>query len=183
MITANDLHSRVRLLEAPSEAELAQLAEALADCVAGGASVNFMHPFDAQRALAWWRKIAREVAGGERALFVANDTEGICGTVQLVLATPENQPHRAEVSKMLVHRRARRRGVGAALLRAAERHAQTLGRTVLVLDTASPDAERLYAREGWIRVGVVPNYAMLPAGGYCDTTYFYRALERAEHAA
>lgn len=183
MNAANEHRARVRRLEAPSESELAQLADVLTDCVAGGASVNFMHPFDARRALTWWRKIAREVAAGERALFVAHDAEGICGTVQLVLATPENQPHRAEVSKMLVHRRARRRGMGALLLRAAERHAQTLGRTVLVLDTASPDAERLYAREGWIRVGVVPNYAMLPAGGYCDTTYFYRALERAEHAA
>ena len=93
---------RVRRLDAPTEMELAQLAEVLADCVAGGASVNFMLPFGADRALAWWRRIARDVATGERVLLVADDAEGICGTVQLILATPENQPHRAEVSKMLV---------------------------------------------------------------------------------
>ncbi len=116
-------------------------------------------------------------------LLVADDAEGICGTVQLILATPENQPHRAEVSKMLVHRRARRRGVGAALLSVAEAEAHQRRRTVLVLDTANPDAERLYARLGWIRVGAIPNYALLPAGGYCDTTYFYRALEAAPATA
>jgi GNAT superfamily N-acetyltransferase len=166
----------VRRLDRPTDAERAQLAEVLVDCVRGGASVNFMLPFGTERALEWWRKVEGEVAAGERALFVAEDGEGICGTVQLLLATPENQPHRAEVSKMLVHRRARRRGVGAALLREAETFASHHGRSVLVLDTASPDAERLYSRAGWVRVGVIPDYALLPAGGYCATTFFYRAL-------
>ena len=96
--------------------------------------------------------------------------------MQLILDLPENQPHRADLSKMLVHRRARRRGVGAAILRAAEQVARELGKSLLVLDTASADAERLYARLGWVRVGVVPGYALLPQGGLCATTFFYRRL-------
>jgi GNAT superfamily N-acetyltransferase len=109
-------------------------------------------------------------------LLVAEDERGIVGTVQLVPAEPDNQPHRADVAKMLVHRRARRQGVGAALLEAAERSARTLGRTLLVLDTASADAERLYERRGWVRVGTVPGYALLPDGGLCDTVFYYREL-------
>jgi len=100
----------------------------------------------------------------------------VIGTVQLILHQPENQPHRADLSKMLVHRRARRRGVGAALLRAAEGAARECGKSLLVLDTASDDAERLYARLGWQRSGVIPGYALLPHGGLCDTTFFYRIL-------
>jgi len=101
----------------------------------------------------------------------------VIGTVQLILDQPENQPHRADLSKMLVHRRARRRGVGAALLRAAEDAARECGRSLLVLDTASDDAERLYARLGWQRCGVIPGYALLPHGGLCDSTFFYRILD------
>jgi ribosomal protein S18 acetylase RimI-like enzyme len=102
--------------------------------------------------------------------------------VQLVLALPENQPHRADVSKMLVHRRARRRGVGEALMRAAEAAAREQARTVLVLDTASDDARRLYERLGWIRVGDIPAYALLPDGTPCATTYYFRALAPADGA-
>ena len=98
------------------------------------------------------------------------------GTVQLVFAQFENQPHRADIAKMLVHRRARRLGIGAALLTAAERAALSAGKTLLVLDTASSGAERLYASLGWQRCGVIPGYALLPHGGLCDTTYFYRTL-------
>jgi GNAT superfamily N-acetyltransferase len=166
----------IERLERPTERQLVELAEVFSDCVAGGASVNFMHPFPPERALGWWRNVAAEVERGHRVLLAATDAQGICGTVQLLLNMPENQPHRAEVSKMLVHRRARRRGVGGALLKAAEREAASLGRSLLVLDTASADAERLYARHGWIRAGVIPNYALLPQGGFCDTTFFYRAL-------
>ena len=172
----SDAGIRVRQLENPSDDELAQLAEVLADCVAGGASVNFMLPFGPDRALVYWRTVACDVANGHRALLVVEDGLGICGTVQVVLAMPDNQPHRAEVSKMLVHRRARCRGMGAALLREAEVLAQACGRSLLVLDTASSEAERLYARGGWIRVGVIPNYALLPSGGFCDTTVFYREV-------
>ncbi len=167
----------VRRLDAPTESQLQSLAEVLIDCVEGGASVSFMHPLSPQRALAFWRGVAQAVERGERALLVAEDATGIVGTVQLVLAQPENQPHRAEVSKMLVHRRARRLGLGAALMAAAEHTARDGGKTLLVLDTASSDAERLYTRLGWRACGVIPGYALLPAGGLCATTFFYRQLE------
>ena len=112
-----------------------------------------------------------------RAVLVAEDELGICGTVQLGLAQPENQPHRADLAKMQVHRRARKHGLGAALLRAAEDTARSCGKTLLVLDAVTDgDAARLYARLGWVRVGDVPNFALYPDGGYCSTTYFYRDL-------
>jgi len=117
------------------------------------------------------------VERGARVLLVAEDATGIVGTVQVVLEQPENQPHRADISKMLVHRRARRRGIGTVLMSAAEDAARQHGKTVLVLDTASGDAERLYARLGWSLVGVIPDYALWPGGGFCDTTLFYRKLD------
>jgi GNAT superfamily N-acetyltransferase len=166
----------VRRLSAVTDAQIQGLAELLIDCVEGGASVSFMHPLSMARALDFWRQVAAGVARGERALLVADDVQGTVGTVQLVFGQPENQPHRADLSKMLVHRRARRRGLGAELLREAESVARDCGKTLLVLDTASGDAERLYARLGWQRCGVIPGYALLPHGGFCDTTYFYRAL-------
>jgi GNAT superfamily N-acetyltransferase len=168
----------VRVLHELGTQEIGGLADVLVDCVAGGASVSFMHPLSRAKALAFWQGVAADVARGARALLVAEDTLGIVGTVQLVLDLPENQPHRAELAKMIVHRRARRRGVGAALLCAAEDAARQHGRSLLVLDTASGDAERLYARQGWIRVGVVPDFALLPDGTTCDTTFFYRRLDR-----
>jgi GNAT superfamily N-acetyltransferase len=166
-----------RRLLALSDAEIEGLANVLIDCVEGGASVSFMHPLPRDRAVAFWRGVAQGVAAGERALLVADDAQGVCGTVQLVLDQPENQPHRADLSKMLVHRRARRQGLGAALLRAAETTARECGKTLLVLDTASEDAERLYERVGWERVGVIPGYALLPQGGLCGTTVYYRNLD------
>ena len=165
-----------RRLLALNDAEIDGLANVLIDCVEGGASVSFMHPLPRDRAVAFWRAVAQSVAAGERALLVADDAQGVCGTVQLVLDQPENQPHRADLSKMLVHRRARRQGLGAALLRAAEATARECGKTLLVLDTASDDAERLYERVGWQRVGVIPGYALLPQGGLCGTTVYYRNL-------
>jgi len=156
------------------------LADVLIDCVEGGASVSFMLPLARATALAFWRGIAQGVARGERALLVAldpDDDNRVIGTVQLLLALPQNQPHRADVAKMLVHRRARRRGVAGRLLAAAEDTARSEGRTVLVLDTATGgDAERLYARCGWQRVGVVPRYALMPDGADCATTFFYKQL-------
>jgi GNAT superfamily N-acetyltransferase len=159
-----------------TDSEVEDLASVLIDCVEGGASVSFMLPLTRERALAFWRQVALGVAAGERALLVAEDARGVCGTVQLVLDQPENQPHRAELSKMLVHRRARRQGLGAALMRAAEATARECGKTLLVLDTASDEAERLYERQGWVRVGVIPGYALLPQGGLCGTTVYYRDL-------
>ena len=167
---------RVRRLSTVDEAEIDGLSDVLIDCVEGGASVSFMHPLSRERAAAFWRRVAAGVVAGQRALLVAEDASGVCGTVQLVLEQPDNQPHRADLAKMLVHRRARRHGVGAALLRAAEEAAIDCGRTLLVLDTASADAERLYERAGWVRVGVIPGYALLPRGGFCPTTLFYRDL-------
>lgn len=167
----------VRVLSGPqAHAAVPGLTDVLLDCVAGGASVSFMAPLDRGTAEDFWRKVAAGVEQGERILLVAEDGEGILGTVQLVVGQPPNQPHRADLSKMLVHRRARRRGVGAALMQAAEDAGRAAGKTLLVLDTASPDAERLYARAGWVKVGVIPNYALWPEGGFCDTTYFYKAL-------
>ena len=160
-----------------ADAQIEALAEVLIDCVEGGASVSFMHPLSRERAVAFWSRVARGVAAGERALLVAEDEEGICGTVQLVLDLPENQPHRADLAKMLVHRRARRGGLGAALMRAAEAAARECGRTLLVLDAVTGgDAARLYERLGWVRVGDIPDYALFPQGGLCSTTVYYRNL-------
>jgi GNAT superfamily N-acetyltransferase len=167
----------IRALNSVNDAHIWQLADVLIDCVDGGASVSFMLPLTRDRALTFWQRVGEGVARGERALLVAEDAQGIVGTVQLVLDQPENQPHRAEVSKMLVHRRARRRGVGALLMQAVEQLARDHGKTLLVLDTSSPEAERLCARQGWTRAGVIPGFALLPGGEPCDTTYFYRVLD------
>lgn len=164
------------LTGAEAHAAVAGLTDVLLDCVAGGASVSFMAPLDRATAEGFWRNVVAGVEQGERILLVAEDGEGVLGTVQLVVGQPPNQPHRADLSKMLVHRRGRRRGVGAALMQGAEEAARAAGKTLLVLDTASPDAERLYTRAGWVKVGVIPNYALWPEGGFCDTTYFYKAL-------
>ena len=131
-------------LQTLTDAQVQGLSDVLIECVDGGASVNFMSPMSAAKASAFWHRVADGVARGERALLIAEDAGGIMGTVQLILDQPENQPHRADLSKMLVHPRARRRGLGAALLREAERLARELGKSLLVLDTASNDAERLY---------------------------------------
>jgi GNAT superfamily N-acetyltransferase len=169
----------VRRLTAVTDAQVQAFAALLIDCVEGGASVSFMLPLTQERAQAFWQRVARGVHNGERALLVAEDARGaIVGTVQLVLDQPENQPHRADVAKMLVHRSARRQGLGARLMRAAEDTARECGKTLLVLDTVTGgDAERLYARLGWQRVGSIPDYALWPQGGPCATTYFYRRVE------
>jgi GNAT superfamily N-acetyltransferase len=167
----------VRRLHAVDDAHIDGLARVLIDCVEGGASVSFMHPVSRERAVTFWRRVAHGVAAGERALLVAEDGQGLCGTVQLVFDLPENQPHRADLAKMLVHRRARRQGLGAALMRAAEATARDCGKTLLVLDAVTGgDAARLYERLGWTRVGDIPGYALMPWGGLCSTTVYYRNL-------
>ena len=167
---------RVSATEAASCVE--GLADVLLDCVAGGASVSFMWPLARDAALDFWRGVAQGVVRGERALLVAEDQAGrLVGTVQLILAQPENQPHRADVAKMLVHRDARRRGVAQRLMAAVDEIARAAGKTVLVLDTVTGgDAERLYQRAGWQRVGEVPKYALMPDGEFCSTTFYYRHL-------
>jgi GNAT superfamily N-acetyltransferase len=167
----------IRRLQALDDAQVEGLAELLIDCIDGDAGVSFLYPLSPDKAKAFWRHVGDGVAAGERALLVAEDGAGIVGTVQLVLAQPENQPHRADLAKMLVHRRARRRGLGAALLQEAEQTARDCGKTLLVLDTnEGSDAERLYARMGWVRVGTIPGYSVQPRGGLRGTTLFYRSL-------
>ncbi|GJG89140.1 N-acetyltransferase [Gemmatimonadetes bacterium T265] len=174
---ASTVVRRLTAVEARDRA--AALADVLLDCVAGGASVSFMAPLARETADAFWTGVASGVGAGDRILLVAEDraTGAVLGTVQVVFAWPENQPHRGDVAKMLVRRAARRRGVGARLMRAAEAAARDAGRTLLVLDTVTgSDAERLYARLGWTRVGVVPDYALWPDGRPCDATFFYKSL-------
>lgn len=159
----------------PEDAEA--LAEILLDCVEQGASVGFMHPLAREKALAFWQKVLNAADRSERIVLVAESGGAVVGTVQLVVAMPENQPHRADLAKMQVHSRARRRGIGEALLRAAEGEAREAGRTLLVLDTVTgSDASRLYERLGWQRSGDIPGYALLPRGGLCSTTVYYRIL-------
>jgi GNAT superfamily N-acetyltransferase len=167
----------IRRLTTPTDAEIVGLTEVLIDSVESGASVSFMAPLSHEKATAFWRGVGEAAAKGECALLVAEDEEGISGTVHLNFALPENQPHRAEVAKMLVHRRARGAGVGAALLVAAEATAKESGKTLLVLDTVTNEAaERLYTRGGWTRVGVIPSYALYPDGVACAATIFYKKL-------
>lgn len=167
-----------RLDAAQAAASVEALADLLSDCVEGGASVSFMWPLPRERALAFWRGVADGVARGERVLLVAEDAAGtIVGTVQLVMAMPDNQPHRADVAKMLVMRRARRAGVAGQLMAALDEVARLEGKTVLVLDTVTGgDAERVYERAGWQRAGVVPKFALMPDGAFCATTFFYKHL-------
>ena len=163
-----------QLTLAEVDAAAPALAVLLLDCVAGGASIGFMDGITHAEAEAFWRGVARAADG--RVVFVAEDAEGLVGTVQMIPAGMPNQPHRFDIAKMQVHRRARRQGIGEALMRAAEAAALARGRTVGVLDTADATAARLYERCGWIKVGEIPAYALLPNGEPCATTYYYRQL-------
>jgi GNAT superfamily N-acetyltransferase len=174
----------IRRIGEPSERDLQGLCEVLSDCVAGGASVSFMLPLSPGKVAEFWRSSCVAAQRGERVVLAAeDDTLGIVGTVQVLLAQPENQPHRADVAKMLVHRSARRRGVGAALLVAAEQTALACGKTLLVLDTASAEAARLYARHGWQLCGEIPGYALWPDGRPCATQIFFKSLAPANATA
>jgi GNAT superfamily N-acetyltransferase len=161
---------------AAAKAAIDELAGVLVDCIAGGASVSFMLPYSRDDAVQFFGTVIASIARGETVLVAAKRDGRIVGSVQLGLDMPPNQPHRGDIKKLLVHRAARRHGIGAALMARAEDEARAHGRTLLVLDTASGDAERLYQRGGWQRVGVVPDYAMWPGGGFCDTTFFWKKL-------
>ena len=166
-----------RLAGTELRAQLDALADVLADCVAGGASVSYMAPFSNQQARAAFEAVAAEVEQGRRLVLAAFAEGRLVGTVQVILALPPNQPHRGEIAKLLVHRSARKRGVAQRLMEHAESEARAEGKTLLVLDTVTgDDAERLYARLGWTRVGVIPRYALYPNGRPCDTTIFWKAL-------
>lgn len=172
-------HAILVLTPEQARARLDALAELLIDAVEGGASVNFVRPMTPAKAVMWWEGALASHARGERLILTAEARGRLDGTVQLVPAPQENQPHRADIAKMLVHRRARRQGLGTALLHAAEAEARRLGRTLLTLDTeADSDGERLYARMGWIRFGQVPGYATRADGSRREAaTFFYRMLE------
>ena len=171
---------RIQAVQRFGEREIQGLSDVLIDCVEGGASVSFMLPMTRAKAEAFWRGAAASVARAERVVLAAYDAaDAIVGTVTVIWAQPENQPHRGDVAKMLVHRSARGSGVGAALLAAAEASARSAGKTLLVLDTVTGStAERLYARHGWQRCGEIPDYALWPDGRPCSTTVFYKLLHR-----
>lgn len=164
---------------APSETAraLPALAEVLSDCVEGGASVGFMSPHTPQDAMPYWESVADAVAEGNSVLIVAEKGDDILGTVQLGIGMMPNQPHRADLKKLLVHRKARGLGLSRLLMDAAEAEAAKHGRHILVLDTATGSpAETIYEKFGWQRVGVIPQYALMPDGSYCGSTFFYKAL-------
>lgn len=166
-----------RLTAAQGRENLGALAGVLVDCVEGGASVSFMAPFSKQDAENFFAKIVGEVEKGDRILLAAFSDSSLVGTVQIVTATPPNQPHRADIAKLLVMRSARGQGVATLLMQRAEEFARAANKTLLVLDTVTGgDGERLYTRLGWTRVGVIPNYALFPDGGWCDTTIFWKQL-------
>lgn len=159
-------------------AHLDPLCDILENSVNGGASVSFMLPFGRDKSLEFWRKVARSVADNERVVLGAFDEYGqLQGTVQLVIDQPENQPHRADVSKLLVHERARRQGIARLLMRELDRVATVHGKNVLVLDTATGSgAETFYTHCGWQKVGTIPRYALMPDGEMSGTTLFYKFL-------
>ena len=167
-------------LDAPvGDSALDQLADVLVDCVEGGASVSFMSPFSRQQALIFFRKVSGSVVSGDTVLLAARLDGRIVGTVQLGLDMPPNQPHRADIKKLLVHRSFRGHGVGAALMAQVEEEARRRGRWLLVLDTVPDEnGHRLYLREGWTQTGLVPNYALFPDGRLCDTAIMWKRLDR-----
>jgi GNAT superfamily N-acetyltransferase len=166
-----------RLTSAELHEHLDGLAGVLFDCVAGGASVSYMAPFSHEDARGVFEAFAAEAEQGRRLILAAFADGDLVGTVQVILALPPNQPHRAEIAKLLVHRSARRRGIAQLLMERAEAEARAEGKTLLVLDTVTGDAaEHLYERMGWTRVGVIPGYALYPDGRPCDTTVFWKSL-------
>ncbi len=178
MVDADDLEIR-RLDSASVREQLDALAGVLEDCVAGGASVGYMAPFSHADARGEFEAFAAEVEQGRRLLLAAFAGGDLVGTAQVILGLPPNQPHRGEIARVLVHRSARRRGIAERLMEHAEAEARAEGKTLLVLDAVTgDDAERLYARLGWTKVGVIPGYALYPDGRPCDTTYFWKSLEQ-----
>jgi len=168
----------IRLLdESETRARMGELAEVLADCVAGGASIGFMAPYGPADALPFWGVVAAAVGEGATLLFAAEREGRIVGTVQVGIRQMPNQPHRADVKKLLVMESERGRGLARALMTAAETEAARHGKTLLVLDTATGSpAETIYERLGWQRAGVIPDYALYPDGRFCATTLFYKRI-------
>jgi ribosomal protein S18 acetylase RimI-like enzyme len=166
-----------RLASGDIHEQLDALARVLVDCVVGGASVSYLTPFSHKDARGAFEAVVAEVEQGHRLLLAAFANGDLVGTVQVILALPPNQPHRAEIAKLLVHRSARRRGIAQLLMERAEAEARAEGKTLLVLDAVTGDnAERLYERLGWTKVGVIPGYALYPDRRPCDTTIFWKSL-------
>lgn len=159
-------------------AHIDALADILENCVNGGASVSFMLPFTHEKACAFWLGVAESVGRRERTVLACVDEQGeLIGTVQLITDQPENQPHRADVAKLLVHEKARRKGAAMALMEALEAEARKHGVSVLVLDTSTGSgAETFYQRAGWQKVGEIPRYALMPDGAMTATSVFYKFL-------
>lgn len=167
----------IRRVPALDDTLIDGLAALTIDCVDGDASIGFMWPLSEATARTFWQRVAAGVVAGERALIVAEDAQGVVGTVQLILGQPDNQPHRADLAKLQVHRRARRQGLAEALMHAADALARDCGKSLLVLDTVTGSAaDRLYTRLGWQRVGEVPGFALWPRGGECPTTFFWKRV-------
>ena len=176
MTEAGDVEIR-RLDAAAARTHLDGLAAVLADCVAGGASVGYLAPFSHEEARRVYEGYLVDIERGLRVLLAAFSGGALVGTAQLVFPPHPNQPHRAEVARVLVRRSARRRGIASRLMEELESEAREEGRTLLVLDAVTGgDAERLYERLGWTRAGVIPRYALWPGGRFCDTTIFWKAL-------
>ena len=166
-----------RLSAAEGRQNSGALADVLLDCVGGGASVSFMASLSRREAEAFFEKVVEGVERGERILLAAFGDSELLGTVHIVTATPPNQPHRADVAKLLVRRSARGQGIAKRLMEEAEEASRSAGKTLLVLDTVTGgDAERLYLRMGWTKAGIIPNYALFPDGRPCDTTIFWKEL-------
>jgi GNAT superfamily N-acetyltransferase len=157
--------------------EIEDLADLLADTVAGGASVGFLAPLDPAEAAAWWQERAAAVAGGQLAVWAAYEEDRLVGTVSLAFPDKPNSRHRAELVKLMVHRDGRGRGHGRRLLDTAEQAAAAAGITLLHLDTETDSpAERLYGAAGWTRLGAIPGYAADPGGELRPTTIYYKQL-------
>jgi ribosomal protein S18 acetylase RimI-like enzyme len=169
----------IRILDGEgAHAAIPALCRILSDCVEGGASVGFMQPFGPVDGKPYWQGVAEAVEAGGTLLLVAEIDGEVLATVQIGLAQMPNQPHRGDIKKLLVHRSARGKRLARKLMEAAEREAAARGKTLLVLDTATgSDAEAIYPRLGWQRVGIIPDYALWPQGGYCGTTLFYKHIQ------
>jgi len=171
------LHTIARLSADDFHDSVKSLADIFVDAVAGGSSLGFLAPFDQNAAAAWWRAQQPAVADGSLAVWVAHGPDGIAGTVSLVLEHKPNGRHRATIVKLMVHRDARGQGLGRALLTAAEQAAAGAGVALLLLDTETGSAaDHLYRSAGWIRYGIVPDYAADPAGSLQDCSFYYNHL-------
>lgn len=167
---------RIESLRVATDQTVDELTGLLLDAVDSNAGISFMAGTTKAEADAWWRKVIDSLSS-RAALLVARDDNGIVGTVQLQPAWPPNQPHRADVAKLMVHRRSRGNGIARALMTELERHARQQEFTLLVLDTCKGGAaERLYASMGWTRMGEIPNFAMNPDRSWCDAVFFYKEL-------